>query len=670
MTTWHEYVQRTGTVPEWRYPLRYDVINEVETDVLVLGGGIAGSHAAINAARQGARVALVEKGATKRSGMGGAGVDHWLCACTNPCSQVTPEQFTDAWHNLNAGWNSAIVRYITAREAWDTLLDCERMGVQIRDVNDEFKGAPFRDESTKLLFAYDYQNRHNLRVWGHDMKPKLYRELLRLKVDVHDRVQLTSLINADGHPGGRVVGAMGINTRTGEFYVFHARAVVLCTSYPTRNWNFNLEVTGAGDLHEINNSGDGHAAAWRAGAEFVEMERAWPILAGTGYVPYGVGNAHNSWHGTPIVDAQGREVPWYGISGQELRSVDERFVPGAGEPFMLGHGLGAEVPNVGGRTPNLAPDLPARLAKGEFSLPLFADLTRLPESERRAIFSVMVGNEGKTRTPVYKMLTRAGFDPEKDMLQVPLLPIESYNYSCLWMGRIDPHGMRNIAGGGLLVDWDLRTSLEGLYAAGTSVYGYGSHAAAASTGRYAGRRAAQDALQIGQRSTVDPALIEAEKKRVYAPLNQKQRIGWKELNAAISRVMLDYCGETKTEATLRAGLGILKDLSATEGAAVFAANPHELGRAVECQSVIETSELIMESSLVRKSSCPTRFFFVRQDYPEPNPQGERLQPIRQIDGDVMARELPLDYHRQAPFASNYDENYRQHCGLEARGTSS
>jgi hypothetical protein len=75
----------------------------------------------------------------------------------------------------------------------------------------------------------------------------------------------------------------------------------------------------------------------------------------------------------------------------------------------------------------------------------------------------------------------------------------------------------------------------------------------------------------------------------------------------------------------------------------------------------------MHASLVRKSSCPSGLFFVRQDYPAPNPQGERLQPIRLIDGEVRARELPLDYHRRAPFASNYDENYSQRCGLETQG---
>ncbi|MCK4274836.1 MAG: hypothetical protein KAW90_08065 [Dehalococcoidales bacterium] len=39
MTTWHEYVQRNGRVPEWPYPVNYGKVNEVVTDVLVIGGG-------------------------------------------------------------------------------------------------------------------------------------------------------------------------------------------------------------------------------------------------------------------------------------------------------------------------------------------------------------------------------------------------------------------------------------------------------------------------------------------------------------------------------------------------------------------------------------------------------------------------------------------------------
>ena len=62
---------------KWPYPVHYGKENEIETDVLFIGGGIAGSHGAISAAKKGARVAVVDKGPVIRSGLGGAGVDHW-----------------------------------------------------------------------------------------------------------------------------------------------------------------------------------------------------------------------------------------------------------------------------------------------------------------------------------------------------------------------------------------------------------------------------------------------------------------------------------------------------------------------------------------------------------------------------------------------------------------
>ena len=51
----------------------------IETDVLVVGGGIAGLMAAINAADQGVRVVVAEKANTKRSGSGATGNDHFVC---------------------------------------------------------------------------------------------------------------------------------------------------------------------------------------------------------------------------------------------------------------------------------------------------------------------------------------------------------------------------------------------------------------------------------------------------------------------------------------------------------------------------------------------------------------------------------------------------------------
>ncbi|HEJ83538.1 MAG TPA: FAD-dependent oxidoreductase, partial [Desulfobacteraceae bacterium] len=177
MTTWHDYVQSSKSIPEWPYPIRYGEVKEVDADVLVIGGGVAGCRAAISAARAGARVAVAERGHAKRSGAGGAGVDHWHGACTNPCSKVTPEMYTRAVFDSARGYTNAVVRYISTREGWDTLLECEKMGIQIRDVDDEFVGADFRDDKTKLMFAYDYENRHIIRVWGYNIKPSLYKEM-------------------------------------------------------------------------------------------------------------------------------------------------------------------------------------------------------------------------------------------------------------------------------------------------------------------------------------------------------------------------------------------------------------------------------------------------------------------------------------------------------------
>ena len=105
----------------WPYPLEYDREEIINADVLVLGGGVAGCMAAIAAARAGQKVLLVEKGATKRSGAGGSGCDHWESAATNPCSKVTPEELTQAMLHDNDGFNNGISHYIECREGYDRL---------------------------------------------------------------------------------------------------------------------------------------------------------------------------------------------------------------------------------------------------------------------------------------------------------------------------------------------------------------------------------------------------------------------------------------------------------------------------------------------------------------------------------------------------------------------
>jgi succinate dehydrogenase/fumarate reductase flavoprotein subunit len=611
----------------------------------------------------GASVALADVGHAKRSGAGGAGVDHWHGACTNPCSKVTPEEYTKACYESMHGYTGAHVRYIITNESWDALLECEKWGMRIRDVEDEFKGAEFRDEETKLLFAYDYDNRHILRVWGYNVKPVIYNEAKRLGVNIQNRICMTSLLTQKGEQGARVVGATGVNTRTGEFYVFRAKATIICTGGAGRLFQFVPELTASSSMYDMSSAGVGHAIGWKAGAEFVCMEKTGPsTLSGFGYAPYSMGNAGNTYHGVPIVDANGKEVPWVDAFNNPIQTIEGRFRCGPGQKFQLGIGIGISnyLPEYQQNDP--VRNLPERIRKGEFALPFYIDLTRMSEHERRVLWGLMVGNEGKTRIPIYDTFNKAGFDPEKDMLQAPVMTLESYLSSCFWAARANTPSHYRAGGGQYLVDWNLRTSLEGLYAAsGSTVYGGGCHGESHATGRYAGRSAAAYARAAAE-PIADQEQIAAERSRVYSSLHQdKDGIAWKEINQAIARLMQDYCGKYKNELTLRTGLRLLGELRQKELASAYSSNPHELGRLLECSSLLDFGEAMLQASLARKASSAILDFH-RLDYSQMDPpEWKKLLPIRQVNGEPRVRELSLDYFLKPPFAPTYEENYRAHA---------
>ncbi len=648
---------------EWPYPVNYGKENEVEADVLILGGGVAGSHAAISAARRGAKVVVMEKGAVIRSGSGGAGVDHWHGACTNPCCRITPEEMIKlTLHDeylLNWEFGNGITSYILFKESYDALLDLENWGVKVRDVDDEFKGVEFRDETTKLMFAYDYHARHCIRVnGGADIKVALYREMKRLGVQIYDRVMATSLLTEGGKQGGRVIGATGLHTRTGEFYIFKGKATILTTASPAGMWVFSTELIGASTHQDPNNSGETTAMAWQAGAELTLMERvsAMPVSGGFAYPAYGTGNAHNTWYACTMVDANGKEIPWVDRDGKVLKKVSERYYPAPGQKtFFNGPNLPYEL-----RSPSLIPDLPERIMKGEYVLPLYADLPSMPAHERRAIWGLMVYHEGKCRI-IYDTYQKAGFDPDKDMLQANVMPPDRYFFYPYW-NSMGPRQWREGSRGGLLFDWDLKTNLEGLYVAGSATYSGADHAGSASTGRYAARKGA-DYAQTVKEAKVSREQIEKEKARVYAPVRRMGGIGWKELRAGLTRIMQDYCGEYKNEETLTMGLRWLSSIRESEASRVYARNPHELMRTVECLTRITVGEVIMQASLNRKASSKS-LGFKRLDYPEMDPkEWNKLVTMRSENGDIKVGELPPDYYLLPPNASSYEENYRKHCGL-------
>ena len=157
----HEYVNETGEVPKQPYEVKYGNEIVVETDVLIVGGGVAGCRAAIEARRKGATVAVADRGFSKRSGAGVAGVDHWHGAVRNPCSKITPEMYSQAAMDTTDGCTNGLARYIVGMEGWDTVLEAEEIGVQIRDEDDEIGNLnPVHLENGEAVSRYLSVNYH------------------------------------------------------------------------------------------------------------------------------------------------------------------------------------------------------------------------------------------------------------------------------------------------------------------------------------------------------------------------------------------------------------------------------------------------------------------------------------------------------------------------------
>ena len=629
----------SDTQYQWPYKNELGEREDLSCDVLVLGGGLSGCFAAISAARKGKSVILFEKGAAEKSGSAGTGFDHWESACTNPCSGVTPEEIAWAYVHEQDGYSNGIAHYIECREGYDRLLDIESFGGKIRDTEDEFKGAAFRDDETKLMFAYDYRNRFTLRVWGSTFKPALVKEMQRLGVKILDRTEATALLTYDDPETGkrRGIGAVGMNVHTGKLIAACAKATILCMSRPARVWLFNADTVGLSEFRPMQSIGSGHAMGWRAGVEMTMMEknvRAEFSAAGRSFPPYGAGNNHNTWYAATMVDARGVEIPYVDRDGNELKTVLERYYPAKGQKFFLKGGV-IDDPKYEYRGPETLPF--EELKKRGYQLPFYADLSRMPDEERRVIWGMMVGEEAKTKIPIYQNYTQRGFDPQKHMLQ---------SYGTGWQSANFLEQERQFFGapGGIMHDWDLKTNLDGIYVAGDQLFASDCAGFACATGYYAGRKAADwaEGTELIRGREED---IEREAERLYAPLlsSPEKAVSWKELNAAIAKAMQNYCGGVKCDELLREGIDLLKSFEEEIVPCLHADNPHDLMRIHEVLDILTVAQIVLLASLQRKASS-TPLCFARNDYPEEEPEAQRRHLVlRQEKGEVFVREVPLDY---------------------------
>jgi succinate dehydrogenase/fumarate reductase flavoprotein subunit len=363
--------------------------------------------------------------------------------------------------------------------------------------------------------------------------------------------------------------------------------------------------------------------AWRAGAELTMMERTGDWMLGGGFKHTWYGGAGDaSYENVPLVDANGKRLPW----------------PTQGWPDA-----GAMRP-----TPEEMEHIVKGLQTGEYELPFYGDFPAMPEVERRTTWHMMLREESTTRN-IVDSYEKAGFNMGKHLLM-------NYNF----IEGDAPKQWRTVRGGGPMVDWDMKTSLDGLYVAGENVFSPEDHSFCAATGRYTGRKAAAYAKQIAGIKP-DKEQIAKEKVRIFAPIRRDHGVEWKELNAGIARAMQYFGSEYKTARLLNMGLDALKEIEEVFVPRLYALDPHKLMRSIEDLSLLSYGQIILNASLARKASSHVLGFY-RMDYPKIDPpEWNKFVTVKQSNGKVIAGEKPLRYFGN--LKANYEAHNRDYAGV-------
>jgi fumarate reductase (CoM/CoB) subunit A len=224
-----------------------------DTDVLVLGGGLAALRAAWEAARLGARVTVCVKGKLGRCGS--SAITSGGYAVTHPA--ITPR---DSWdrHYADTLVGGALINdrrlaRVMCQEAGERVEDLLRLGVPFARNNGAYRLSPSGDHSLPRVLV-------PVHMRGTDLTLPLRESTLAARVQPLERTRVLALLVDDG----RVAGVVGLDVGRSALVVVRAGATVMATG-------------GAGRLFTVTSNpadvtGDGYALAARAGVPLRDME--------------------------------------------------------------------------------------------------------------------------------------------------------------------------------------------------------------------------------------------------------------------------------------------------------------------------------------------------------------------------------------------------------------
>jgi adenylylsulfate reductase subunit A len=255
-------------------------IEVVDCDVLIVGGGMAGTGAAFEAAHwaraKGLRVVLVEKAAIERSGAVAMGLSAINCYMGMKWGENQPEDFVRYVRNDLMGLSREDLVYDIARHVDATVHMFEEWGLPF-----------FKTEDGR----YQREGRWQVMIHGESYKP-IVAEAAKKAVgeeNIFERIFVSHLLT-DAKDPNKIAGAVGFSVRDPKIYVFKAKAVVCSAGGATNVFRPRATGEGLGRIwYAVWNTGSVYSLMMQVGAEMTQMEHRVVVARfKDGYGPVGM----------------------------------------------------------------------------------------------------------------------------------------------------------------------------------------------------------------------------------------------------------------------------------------------------------------------------------------------------------------------------------------------
>jgi len=466
-----------------------EIVN-ISTDVLIVGGGLAGTNAAMGASQKGASVVVADKGNINRSGDIGGGVDHFLAFLNEGQKWDTREGFLNYVEKIGRGTGHlSIIDSVYCAELPDAIERMAKIGTPLTQSDGTFFRTGSMGQPGTFWINFN----------GKKLKPCLGKAVRKLGCTVLDKVMMVDLINHQG----TVVGGVGFHIRNGIFYVIEAKATIIATGNTNRLYE-NPRINPFNTWLCPFDTGDGQIMALKAGAALTNMEYMRMTLLPKGFAAPGF-NA--------------------------LVGMGGRFLNSLGEYYMEKHN------SMGNRAPRYEVVFHTleEIRKGHG--PIYIDCRHLTEKDLTHLMATL--GYDKDTLPDY--FEQRG----EDLSAKPVAITVSEGMQA---------GPTEVTGSGIKIDKESAATVPGLFACGDACDHNRCVHGAITGGYKAGKSAAAYAKTISRGEDITNSMTRAKIERFMEPLQRASGHPYRQIEDSIRKIMAEHVGPRRTEQALTYGL--------------------------------------------------------------------------------------------------------------------